>query len=168
MPDLRLSAYHPAELVGVSRDPCIDGRQSDRAYAIQRGACRALQALGLAPLTELTLANGRRADVAAISRTGDIWIVEIKSSLADFRSDSKWRDYTVFCDRFLFAVDRDFPRRVIPGNAGLMIADKYGAEIIRGGEIERLSAPRRKAMTIRFARHASFRLRDIIDPGPVL
>ncbi|MGI9405313.1 MAG: MmcB family DNA repair protein [Hyphomicrobiaceae bacterium] len=152
-------------LVGVTRDPLVDGRQSDRALDIQRGTCRCLVQLGLAPTTEMTLATGRRADVVALSRTGDIWIVEIKSSLADFRADTKWEDYLDFCDRFLFAVDADFPRDVIPEHAGLMIADRYGAEIVREPEEERLAAARRKAVTLRFARQGALRMRDILDPA---
>ncbi|MGI9385807.1 MAG: MmcB family DNA repair protein [Methyloligellaceae bacterium] len=151
-------------LVGVSRDPLVDGRQSDRVLDIQRGACRCLIALGLAPVPEVTLATGRRADIAALSRTGDIWIVEIKSSLADFRADSKWEEYRDFCDRFLFAVDTDFPVDVIPEHAGLMIADRFGAEVVREAPEDRLSAARRKAVTLRVARQSALRMRNVLDP----
>lgn len=156
------------DLVGVSRDPLVDGRQSERALAIQRGVCRMLLELGLAPFTEFTLTNGRRADVAALSEKGEIWIVEIKSSLADFTSDSKWQEYRAYSDRFLFAVDSDFPIDVLPPDCGLIIADRYGADIVRDGVETRLPAARRKAVTTRFACQAAKRLQRIVDPEAAL
>src|SRR6476620_5703134 len=95
-------------------DPVVafDGRQSAIAAEIQRGVCRALRALGHAVVTELALANGRRADVVALSPGGDIWIVEIKSCLIDYRTDGKWPDYRPYCDRLYFAVTSDFPCEV--------------------------------------------------------
>src|SRR6476646_9500084 len=111
MPDLPLEG-----------DPVIafDGRQSAAAAEIQRGVCRALRALGHAVVTELALANGRRADVVALSPGGDIWIVEIKSCLIDYQTDGKWPDYRPYCDRLYFAVASDFPYDVLPGEAGLI------------------------------------------------
>ena len=141
-----------------------DGRQSERALEIGRGAGRLLKALGFSIVYELTLADGRRADITALSDKGDIWIFEIKSSLADFNADSKWQDYLAYCDRFHFAVLPDFPRDVLPESAGLLIADRYGAEIVRESPEERLAGSRRKAMTLRFARAAALRLQSIIDP----
>ncbi len=164
MTDNETSLQRVGSLVGVSRDPLVDGRQSARALEIQRGVCRMLFELGLSPFTEFTLANGRRADVAALSEKGDIWIVEIKSSLVDYNSDSKWPEYFDYSDRFLFAVDADFPLDVLPSNTGYMIADRYGAEIVREGAEDRLSAARRKAVTNRFACQAARRLHRIMDP----
>lgn len=106
----------------------------------------------------MTLANGRRADVAAIGPAGDVTIVEIKSSVADFRSDQKWPEYRPFCDRFFFAVSHEFPHDLIPDEAGLIIADGFGGAIIREPETEKLAAARRKAVTLRFARLAATRL----------
>jgi hypothetical protein len=144
---------------------CLDGRQSDAAAEIQRGVCRAFRALGLSVVTELPLANGRRADVVALSPSGDVSIVEIKSCLIDYRTDGKWQDYLEFCDRLYFAVAADFPREVIPGEVGLILADRYGAELVRDGAEERLSTARRKAMMLSFARAAALRLQLHLDPA---
>ncbi len=144
---------------------CLDGRQSEVAAELQRGVCRAFRTLGHSVVTELPLANGRRADVVGLSASGDVLIVEIKSCLLDYRSDAKWQDYLDFCDRLYFAVAADFPREVIPEDAGLILADRYGAELVREGLEERLSAARRKAMTLIFARAAALRLQRHLDPG---
>lgn len=141
-----------------------DGRQSPAAFAICRGVARLLEAHGLAPVSEVSLANGRRADVAAVAESGEIWIVEIKSCLEDFRADSKWLEYREFCDRLFFAVAPDFPREVLPEDTGLIIADRYGGEIVRAAPEHKLAAARRKAMTLRVLRTAAFRLQGIIDP----
>ena len=131
---------------------------SPDATQIARGVLRLLSAHGFAGVTEMTLANGRRADVAAIGPAGDITIVEIKSSVADFRSDQKWPEYRPFCDRFYFAVGHKFPQELIPEEAGLIIADAYGGAILREPDYEKLAAARRKAVTLRFARLAATRL----------
>jgi hypothetical protein len=148
-------------------DPVVafDGRQSAMAAEIRRGVCRALRALGHSVVTELSLANGRRADVVGLSPGGDIWIVEIKSCLLDFQTDGKWTEYRPHCDRLYFAVSPDFPCHVIPNDAGLMLADRYGAHLVRGPVEERLSAARRKAMMLTFARAAALRLQLHLDPG---
>jgi len=151
-----------------SRDDNVipfDRRQSPVAAELQRGACRALRALGLSVVTELPLANGRRADVVALSGGGDVLIVEIKSCLLDYQSDGKWQDYLAFCDRLYFAVNADFPSEVIPVQAGLILADRYGAELVREPVEERLSAARRKAMMLAFARAAALRLQLHLDPS---
>lgn len=144
---------------------CLDRRQSEVAAEIQRGVCRAFRALGLSVVTELPLANGRRADVVALSPSGGISIVEIKSCLIDYRTDAKWHDYLEFCDRLYFAVAADFPCQVIPEEVGLILADRYGAELVREGMEERLSAARRKAMMLSFARAAALRLQLHLDPA---
>ena len=142
----------------------FDGRQSPTAAAVQRGVCRHLLNMGFHPLTEMTLATGRRVDIAAINAKGDILVIEIKSSLADFRADAKWEEYLDFCDAFYFAVPLDFPQDVLPQDAGLMVADKFGAEILREAAWERLPAPRRKSVTLQFALTAARRIRSIHDP----
>ncbi len=143
----------------------FDGRQSPIAAEIQRGVCRALRTLGHSVVTELGLANGRRADVVALSPGGDIWIVEIKSCLIDYQTDGKWTEYLPHCDRLYFAVAPDFPVEVIPGEAGLMLADRYGAHLAREPVEERLNAARRKAMMLCFARAAALRLQRHLDPA---
>ena len=143
----------------------FDRRQSPIAAELQRGVCRAFRARGLSVVTELSLANGRRADVVALSPSGDIAIVEIKSCLIDYQTDGKWQDYLPFCDRLYFAVTADFPHEVIPPTAGLIFADRYGAELVREPVEERLSAARRKAMMLAFARAAALRLQLHLDPG---
>lgn len=143
----------------------LDGRQSAAAAALQRGVCRAFRALGHSVVTELALANGRRADVVGLSASGDILIVEIKSCLTDYRTDGKWHEYLDYCDRLYFAVATDFPSDVIPEDAGLILADRYGAELVRDAVEDRLSAARRKAMMLSFARAAALRLQHHVDPG---
>jgi hypothetical protein len=140
-------------------------RDSRVAMEIQRGATRLLLDLGLTAITEFTLANGRRADVAALARDGELWIVEIKSSVADFRSDQKWRDYPEFADKFFFAVRPDFPHDLLPAACGLILADSYGGELVRTVPSQPLPAARRKAITLRFARTAALRLTMQLDPG---
>jgi hypothetical protein len=148
-------------------DPVIafDGRQSAAAAEIQRGVSRALRALGHSVVTELSLANGRRVDVVGLSPSGDVWIVEIKSCLLDFQTDDKWTEYRPHCDRLYFAVSPDFPCHVIPQDAGLMLADRYGAHLVREAVEERLGAAKRKAMMLTFARAAALRLQLHLDPG---
>ena len=122
--------------------------------------------LGYASLQEFNFNNGRRADVAAIERKGNIVIVEIKSSVADYRADNKWPDYLDHCDRFYFAVDETFPVDILPEDQGLIIADRYGAEIVRQAEVRKVNAARRKALTLSFARTAARRLTALLDPPP--
>ena len=151
-----------------SRDALRDGRQSAEALDIRRGVMRLLQAHNLAGVPELTLATGRRADVVAVSSKSDIWIVEIKSCVADFRADQKWPDYLDFCDRLYFAVNHAFPVELLPDAAGIIVADRYGGEIIRVAPEDRLAAARRKAVSLAFARAAAFRLMAVMDPEIVV
>jgi hypothetical protein len=144
---------------------CIDGRQSAVAFDIQRGVVRLLLQHGLACVTELPLPNGRRADVAGLSDQGQISIVEIKSSVADFRADNKWPDYREYCDRLFFAVMPDFPVGILPADTGLILADRFGGEIVRSAPETKLAGARRKQMTLRMARSAAFRLSGLIDPS---
>ena len=134
------------------------------AILLARGVARALAQRGFATLAEVSLANGRRADVLGLGRGGELVIVEVKSSVQDFRSDGKWRDYREFCDRFYFAVPAEFPRGLIPEDCGLIVADGFGAAILREAPAALLAPARRKAMTLRFAILGSERLRRLLDP----
>ena len=116
-----------------------DGRQSETAVMIARGVRRLLRARGFSSLTELPLTDGRRADIAAINRDGEVLIVEVKSSPADLRADRKWRDYVACCDRLYFAISERTPAGLAPLEAGLIVADPYGAEIVREAELQRIS-----------------------------
>jgi hypothetical protein len=116
-------------------------------------------------LLEVPLANGRRADVLALGRTGEFVIAEIKSSVADFRGDRKWQEYRQFCDRLYFAVPQDFPRELVSAECGLFIADSFGAELLREAPSTPLPAARRRALLLRFASLAAARLHRLLDPG---
>jgi hypothetical protein len=127
---------------------------------------RLLRAHGLASLAEVPLANGRRADLVAVATDGEIWIAEVKSSPEDYRSDAKWPEYRAFCDRLFFAVAPAFPRDILPVDTGLIVADRYGGEIVREAPEHRLSGARRKAMTLRLVHAAALRLQSVLDPEP--
>lgn len=126
--------------------------------AVTRGAARLLVDMGYAPLLEVALPNGRRADVLALGRKGDIVIVEVKSGIEDYRVDRKWHEYAPFCDAFYFAVAPQFPDNVLPPDAGLIYADGFGGAVIRPAIPEPLAAARRKAMLIAFGRLSAFRM----------
>lgn len=134
------------------------------AQAICRGTRRLLTEAGQGTLTEVTLATGRRVDIMAVDRRGQILVVEVKSSIADFRADRKWRDYLEFCDAFAFAVGPDFPQELIPDDAGLIVADAYGAVVLRPPMGGALVAARRKALLLRFGLVAAARLQMLDDP----
>ena len=145
----------------------IDGRQSPTALAVGRGTARLLLSLGFCCVSELALASGRRADLVAIGGDGEIWIVEIKSSVADFRADQKWMDYRRHCDRLFFATTLDVPCEIFPKDAGLIVADAYGASIACEAPEHRLTAATRKSMLLRIAHAAALRLQALADSeGP--
>jgi hypothetical protein len=141
-----------------------DETQRPAALDICRGVARLLSAHRMASVPEVSLANGRRADVVAVTGGGDIWIVEIKSSVDDFRADHKWPEYRGYCDRLFFAVAPDFPREILPADAGVIVADRYGGEVVRGAAEHRLSGARRKAVTLRVVHTAALRLQAAADP----
>jgi len=145
--------------------PCEkeDAHEHQTANNIARGTERLLADMGLTSIREFSLTSGRRVDIAALAKDGQITFIEVKSSLADFRSDQKWPDYLEYCDRFFFAVARDFAREVLPAEHGLIVADRYGAEILRPDASEKtIVAARRKAVTLRFARVAATRLTTLL------
>jgi hypothetical protein len=139
-------------------NPLVDGRQSARAMLVRRGVQRLFADMRVAVLPELTLASGRRADLIALAPKGDIWIVEIKSSIEDFRVDRKWPDYRLFCDRLFFATHGGVPLDIFPEECGLMLSDGYGAAVVREAPEHRLAPARRKTLTLQFARAAADRL----------
>ena len=144
--------------------PPIDGRQSPTALAVARGARRYLRALGFATLTELPLPSGRRADIVALGPDGSVHIIEIKSSLTDLRADAKWPDYRAHSDRLYFAIPATLSPDIMPADAGLIVADAYGAELLRAAPEHRLAPATRRAMLIRFAESAAHRLHALHDP----
>jgi hypothetical protein len=133
-------------------------------HRLARGVCRALQALDFATLVEVAPQPGLRVDVMALGPGGEIWVVECKSSLADLRADRKWHAYLPWCDRFFWAVPAEFPVACLPDEGGLILADDFDAEIVRPAAPSRLAAPRRRALTLRFARTAAFRHLQLRDP----
>ncbi|MGP3698644.1 MmcB family DNA repair protein [Rhodobacter sp. NSM] len=132
---------------------------------LARGVCRHLRGHDFVSVVELVPTPGLRVDVMAVGPKGEIWVVECKSSRADFMSDRKWQGYLDWCDRFFFAVDEAFPVELLPEGTGLMLADAYDAEILRMGPEGKLAPARRKAITHGFARHAALRLQGLQDPG---
>jgi len=144
-----------------------DGRQSPTALIVARGTQRLLLSLGLSCVCELPLASGRRADIVALRDDGDIWIVEIKSSIEDFRVDQKWPEYRQHCDRLFFATAQHVPLDIFPDDAGLILADGYGAAIVREAPEHRLHASTRRSLLLSIARTAALRLQALADPsGP--
>jgi hypothetical protein len=145
----------------------VDGRQSETALAVARGTARLLHAHGFSVISELSLPSGRRADLVALDTAGTVWIVEIKSSVADFRADQKWQDYRLHCDRLFFATSLEVPCEIFPPDTGLIVADAFGAEFKCEAPEHKLPAATRKTMMLLFARAAALRLQSLIDPtGP--
>ena len=144
--------------------PPPDGRQSKTALAVARGTARLLRSLGFTSVSELPLPSGRRADLVALNERGEVWIVEIKSSVGDLRADHKWEDYRAHCDRLFFAFTQDLPCEIFPENTGLIVADAYGAHLQCEAPLHRLPAPTRKLMTVRFALASAQRMNRLVDP----
>ena len=131
---------------------------------LARGVCRHLSGYGFVAVEEFSPTRGLRIDVMGLGPKGELWVIECKSSRADFQSDTKWQGYLEWGDRYFWAVDMDFPTDLLPLNTGLMIADQYGAEIMRMGPETKLPAARRKVLTHKFATHAARRLQALRDP----
>ncbi|MHC5306365.1 MmcB family DNA repair protein [Bartonella sp. LJL80] len=148
MPIINLHKDHPLE----------DGRQSEKALLVRRGVQRLFLQLGIPVLSELPLADGRRADLIGINRKGEIFIVEIKSSIADLKADHKWQDYRNHCDRLYFASHSEVPMELFPDDCGFILADSFGGHMVREAPEHRMSAPTRKALMLRYARVAARRL----------
>ena len=157
----------------ILAETIIDGCFVDAppiAAEVARGVTRLFRRHDLFAMCEVPLPNGRRADLMAIGPRGELTIVEIKVSRADLLGDQKWADYLNYCDRFFWAVPQplaallDDPR-FMPGQAGLLVADRYDAAVIREPSTRSLAPARRKAETLRFARRAARRLSAQIDPS---
>ena len=144
----------------------ITSPEPNPGILIARGVCRALSELGFSCLTEFTTKERLRMDVLALGRKGELWCVEVKSCRADFQSDAKWQGYLGWCDRFFFAVPESFPTELLPAGHGLILADRFGGEIVRPAPDATLAPARRKAMTLQFARVAADRLLRSADEQP--
>ncbi len=131
---------------------------------LTRGVCRLLGEMGYGPVTEFRLPNGRRVDIMALGGKGEFLCVEVKSTVADFRSDAKWPEYLPWCDRFYFAVPEHFPLHILPDGCGRIVADSHGAAIRQEAEERKINATRRRAQFLRFGLTASDRLQRICDP----
>ena len=149
----------PMTILSFSNDtPLIDGRQSEKALLVRRGMQRLLHQMRLAVLPELALSSGRRADLVALSEKGELWIIEIKSSIEDFKVDKKWPDYRLHCDRLFFATHKEVPLDIFPEECGLFLSDGYGAHMVREAPEHRLPPATRKSVTLDFSRAAAQRL----------
>jgi hypothetical protein len=141
------------------------------AQDVARGVTRLFFRSDMFAICEVPLPNGRRADMVALGPKGQFVIVEIKVSRADLLGDRKWTDYLDYCDHFYWAVPAGFSLEPFDGDglgadcAGLIVADRYDAEILRAAPHRPLAAARRKAETLRFARRAARRLAGDLDPG---
>ena len=148
----------------MDMQPAARQARPEVTIAVCRGACRLMRHAGHSVLLELPLPDGRRADIFAVGRGGELIIVEVKSSIEDWRVDGKWPDYLDWCDQLYVAVPVDFPQSLIPGEIGLIVADAYGGEILRTPPRRPVVAARRKVLLIDCARLASERLARIEDP----
>ncbi len=131
---------------------------------LARGVSRHLISHGFVSIEEFVPVRGLRVDVMALGPKGELWVIECKSSRADYQSDSKWQGYLEWCDRFFWAVDTEFPVDLFPEETGLIIADAYDAEIIRMAPEEKIAPARRKKMIQKFAMDGARRLQSLRDP----
>lgn len=162
-----LGILHSMSFSSLAAALPVDGRQSETALKVARGTTRLLHSLGLCVVSELPLGSGRRADLVALADNGEIWIVEIKSSVADFRADRKWIEYRLHCDRLFFATTVEVPCEIFPKDTGLIVADAFGAEIVCEAPEHRMHASTRRSMILAFGRAAALRLAALADPsGP--
>ncbi|KFC64354.1 hypothetical protein FF80_02976 [Devosia sp. LC5] len=147
--------------------PIIDLRQSATALRVQRGVMRLLrETYDMACYAEVTLRSGRRADVLGVGPKGEIWIVEIKSSLLDFQVDKKWHEYREFSDRFFFAKPTELDAGIFPESEGLIVADGHDGAILRDSPDTPMAPARRKALMLKLARLGADRIHMLMDPGP--
>ena len=147
--------------------PIVDLRQSATALRVQRGIMRMLRVRhDMACYAEVPLSNGRRADILAVGPKGEIWIIEIKSSLVDFQVDRKWPEYREFSDKFFFAKPTELDAEIFPESEGLMVADGHDGAILRDSPDTPMAPARRKALMLKLARMGADRIHALMDPGP--
>jgi Uncharacterized protein conserved in bacteria len=147
--------------------PIVDLRQSATALRVQRGAMRMLRERhDMACYAEVPLSNGRRADILAVGPRGEVWIVEIKSSLIDFQLDRKWPEYREYSDKFFFAKPPELDAEIFPETEGLIVADGHDGAILRDSPDTPLAPARRKALMLKLARLGADRIHVLMDPGP--
>lgn len=145
----------------------VDLRQSATALRVQRGVMRLLrETYDMACYAEVTLRSGRRADVLGVGPKGEIWIVEIKSSLIDFQVDKKWHEYREFSDKFFFAKPPELDGDIFPQSEGLIVADGHDGAILRDSPDTPMAPARRKALMLKLARLGADRIHVLMDPGP--
>lgn len=155
-----------SEAESILQPLITDGRQSPTALRVQRGVMRFLRSVhDMTCFAEVPLTNGRRADVVALGGKGEIWIVEIKSSLIDYKVDAKWPNYKDFCDRFFFCKPPELETEIFPASEGLMVADGHWGDILRPALHEPLAGARRKAMLLKLARLGADRVHALMDPN---
>jgi len=155
-----LCSYHPrmSDMTDLTVDVMMPGQ------LLARGVCRHMASHGFVCIEEFVPTRGLRVDVLALGPKGELWVIECKSSKADFQSDNKWQGYLEWCDRYFWAVDEEFPTDLLPDETGLLIGDAYDAEIIRMAPESKLAAARRKVIVQKFAVHAARRLQALRDP----
>jgi hypothetical protein len=161
------AALEPGDLaspVPRARRPQLRPVPAAVTAAVTRGVCRWMDEQGFASLTEFKLTNGRRADVIGLSAKGTILMVEVKSTVEDFRGDAKWLEYVPYCDAFAFAVPPHFPWHILPETCGVLVADAHAAMIMRPSPHHPLHGSRRRTLTLHFALAAGQRLQSIVDP----
>ena len=154
---------HVCQMINTATLPL--SAQARPGQLLARGVARHLAGLGIVSIEEFVPTRGLRVDVMGLGPKGDIWVIECKSSRADFQGDAKWEGYLEWCDRYFWAVDTAFPTDLLPDGTGLMIADAYDAEIIRMAPEDRLAGARRRMLVQKFATHAARRLHAVRDPG---
>ena len=137
----------------------------ERALLVRRAAARFCLIVGWAPLHEVPLPNGRRADILALRPDGGFVCIEVKSGPRDFLVDSKWPEYRDFSDALFFAVDTDFPQMMLPPETGLIVADGLEAAMVRDAPAHPLASAKRRSLTQRFAMLAASRLATAEDPA---
>jgi hypothetical protein len=154
-------------------DPSLASIQTPAALVagdVARGVTRMLLRHDCVAIAEVPLDGGRRADLMALDARGNIVIVEIKVSRADLLGDGKWTDYLAHCDRFFWAVPEGFDLRpfdqpgFLPERAGLIVADRYDAAVVREAATVPLASATRRKCTLGFARRAARRVVNLLDP----
>jgi hypothetical protein len=150
---------------GAAKTETLPAESRDRAPLLARGVTRLLAEHGYGTLVEFRLPAARRVDVIGLDRDSRFVIVEIKTSVADFRADQKWREYLPYCDAFYFAVPEEFPRVLLPASCGLLVADAYGAAMLRPAVEMAMNKARRRHQLVRFALAAAVRLNRVYDPN---